>query len=101
MDVGGTFTRSVCAPTKCGVFVNSDSESRKGSDGCWRNCVVRTAEPDIEIDDLMERQNGRVKLHNLPRSAIGLSGEGQGHRLRHYALAALEGEVGTFKNGSA
>ncbi len=33
----------------------------------------------------------RVKLHNLSRNAIHPSGEGQGQRLRHYALVALEG----------
>ena len=45
----------------------------------------------MEIDDLMESQKDRVKLHNPSRNAIRPSGEGQGHRLRHYALVALEG----------
>lgn len=81
--------------------MNSGSESRGDSNGYWRNNIVQIAVPDTVIDDLMDPQKDRVKLHNLSRNAIHPSGEGQGHRLRHYALVARKAEVGEFQNGSA
>ena len=102
MDVGGTFTRSVSAPTNGDAFANSGSDSRRNSNGCWRNNVVGIAEPDMEIDDPMECQKDRVKLHNLSRNAIQPSGEGERQRpgaLRPGGLGSRK--AGDFQNGPA
>ena len=36
----GTFTRDVSVRINVGAFVNSDDESRRDSNGCWRSDVV-------------------------------------------------------------
>ena len=70
LGFGGTFIRTVSGPINAGASVNSDSESRRGSNGGWTRNVVRIAELDTVIADLMERQMYRVKLHNPAKNAI-------------------------------
>src|ERR1700688_4418070 len=79
---GDTFTKTVFAPTSAGVSVNSDSESRRDSNNCWKNTVVRIAEHDTVINDLKETWRHLVKLHNLPWNAIHHRGEDQGQKLK-------------------
>jgi hypothetical protein len=84
-DVGGNFTRNACNPTSAVVSANSDSESRRDSNICWKNNVVRIAELSTVIDDVKETWRHLVKLHNLPWNAINRLGEDQGQRLKHCA----------------
>lgn len=93
-DVDGTFTNSVCERTSVSVSMNSGSESRGDSNGCWRNNVVQIAVPDTVIDDLMERQKDRVKLHNGPRSAIHPAGEGSDRKRNHEPGGSRKREIG-------
>jgi len=88
--VGGSFTRNVSVPTNVIAFANSDSASKRGSTGCWRNNGVRVAEPDMVIDDLMKHQNDRVKLHNPSRNTIHRSAGGECQRMKHDASGSLE-----------
>jgi hypothetical protein len=66
-----------------GVFLNSDGGSRRSLDDGLESNGVRIAKLDMGMNDLMERQGHRVKLHNALRSAINLQGEDQRQNEEH------------------
>jgi hypothetical protein len=78
--------------TNANACANSAGGRRRGSKYFSVSNVVQIAELDTLINDLMERQRHRVKLHNQPRNAIRRSDEGSALARERDRAGALRAE---------